>query len=182
MVHSYGDWLTSGVSNIRSVLGFSGILYPSKKLHLIVISGFEVERALQIIQELLPSKVTIGYSPVKDSVDPILADKNKKSALNIQKLIRETKESISDVDIVELSCIDPFLLNTQLEELLQSHHNSEEFNTIIAPLNTKISTIGAGLFALKHPEIQVCYAEVEQYNHDYASPSDQVIKFSISSY
>ncbi len=49
--YSVGDppdrkWLSKGIREVRSVLGFAGELLPSRRTHLIVLAGFEVERAL----------------------------------------------------------------------------------------------------------------------------------------
>src|ERR1035437_1337580 len=41
----YG-WLSRGISDIRSVLGFPGNIIPSRKNHLIVLPGYETERAI----------------------------------------------------------------------------------------------------------------------------------------
>ena len=46
-------------------------------------------------------------------------------------------------------------------------------NTVIAPLNTKISTIGADLAALENENIQLAYAKPNIYNVDgYSIPNE----------
>ena len=46
-------------------------------------------------------------------------------------------------------------------------------NTVIAPMNNKISTVGAALAALKNPNIQISYAQADIYNVvGYSMPND----------
>ena len=45
-------------------------------------------------------------------------------------------------------------------------------NVIVAPLNTKISTVAIGLLARLNPRWQVCYAPALVYNLHYATASD----------
>lgn len=42
--------------------------------------------------------------------------------------------------------------------------NHNKYNTIIAPMNNKISTIAAGLASIENTDIQLCYASVKLYN------------------
>ena len=49
-----------------------------------------------------------------------------------------------------------------------------EHNIVIAPMSTKLSTIGVGLAAFTRVEYQICYAEAAQYNYlHYSVPSDR---------
>ncbi|MDP2644327.1 MAG: hypothetical protein Q8P24_05265, partial [Desulfobacterales bacterium] len=39
----------------------------------------------------------------------------------------------------------------------------------VAPMNTKLSTVGAALASFENSEIQVCYAQADYYNyHGYS--------------
>jgi hypothetical protein len=47
-------------------------------------------------------------------------------------------------------------------------------------LNTKLSTVGVALAAIENPEIQICYAEPEEYNTDgYSKPGKEVTVISL---
>jgi len=60
----------------------------------------------------------------------------------------------------------------KIKEELNKYSN---VNRIIVPLNTKISTLAAGILALENPSIQVCYSEPEIYNFDgYSKEGDNV--------
>src|SRR5579859_6528425 len=63
--YSVGDpaprkWLSKGVDEVRSVLGYPGEMEPSRRLHLIVLAGFEHERIAELIRRFEPSKISLG--------------------------------------------------------------------------------------------------------------------------
>ena len=70
----------------------------------------------------------------------------------------------------EFSARDPLQV---VRELSSAIDGGTDANVIIAPLNTKLSTLGAGLYALGHPEIQICYAPVRRYIEANYSTSAQ---------
>jgi hypothetical protein len=53
-------WLSKGIRNLRSVLGYPGKLMPSRKTHLIVLVGFEADRTLKLIEAMEPTSLTLG--------------------------------------------------------------------------------------------------------------------------
>ena len=59
--------------------------------------------------------------------------------------------------------------------------NLLDTNIVIAPMNNKISTVGASLAAISNENIQLAYAKASLYNTDgYSSPSDNVYFFKIN--
>lgn len=176
---SYGDWLSKGVLEVRSVLGYSGVLYPSKKLHLVILSGFEEERVMSIIEQFEPNKITIGYGDGNAEVNEDLEEKNIGNFRSIKtNLLDRLGYNELDINEFDFSSTDPSLVKITLEEVLEN--NFSDYNIIISPLNTKISSLGVGLYALEHNEVQICYAEAEIYNYlDYANATDVVQVFSI---
>lgn len=176
---SYGDWLSKGVLEVRSILGYSGVLYPSRKLHLVILAGFEEERVVSIIEQFEPNKITIGYGDGNPIVNEELEEKNigyfKSIKMNLLDRLGYSESNVTEFDF---SSTDPALVKLALEEVLGN--DFENYNIIISPLNTKISSLGVGLYALEHNEVQICYAEAEIYNYpNYAIASDIVQVFSI---
>jgi hypothetical protein len=163
-------WLSKGIRDIRSVLGYSGELTPSKKNHLIILVGFEVERVLQLIESYEPAVVSLGISSADQSINADHFKINEKRYVNILNAYQNAKR-------FDFSAIDPDKTKEQLRkqiDLFPGH------NVIIATLNTKISTIGAGLLAIEDPTIQLCYATANQYNIEgYSLPDDEcyILKF-----
>ena len=164
-------WLTKGVLEIRSVLGFPGESRPTQSQHLIVLAGFELERAERIIDAYEPAMLSIGLGSALDSIGPNHHDVNKWFH---EKLIERYA-----------ACVKKFvfapddLVRTR-EAILSQSHAYTGFNTLVAPMNTKISTMGAALAAVDDPSIQICYAVPEQYNREgYSFPSDDAYIFDI---
>lgn len=151
-------WLTKGVREIRSVLGYSGLHLPSKKLLLIILNGFEEERTEQIIECFEPKKLIIGKPSKKDSINPelnkIACEKFEDIKLKYNNILFEEFDfSCTDVKITE-------------DILIQLVDKNEDYNIVISPLNNKISTVSVALVALKREFVQICYASANQYNID----------------
>lgn len=174
---SYGGWLSRGVVEIRSIIGFSGFILPSKKMHLIVFAGFEVDRIKHIIDACEPHKISIGVGGRDQSVSEALSVLNHE---NVKELYSDLILSNVEVDFFNFSCFDPLEMVTQLERVYQKV-DTLNYNIVMAPLNTKLSTIGVGLFALQHENIQICYAEAEEYNYNsYSDATDEIFIFNLN--
>jgi len=168
-------WLSKGVKQIRSVLGFPGELVPSKSLHLIIQVGFELERAQRIIENYEPAKLSLGFAPGIVSVTQELAQTNREFFDSLHRFVGETRSNNTTVDHFEFSCIDP--VETK-NSLLKQVDRNLDFNTILCPLNTKIATIGAALLVFERPSVQLCYAEASIYNSaNYSTPGPCITIF-----
>lgn len=168
-------WLSRGVRSIRSVLGFPGTMLPSKKLHLVVLAGFEVERAAEVIGRYEPSSISIGLGNRAQSVSDTHHDKNRLFFDRLTEFVREQDAYAQDIDHFEFSCVDPLVTKQQLLSHIESLKKAGDKNIVICPLNTKLSTVGVVLVALENPEIQICYAEPDEYNVEgYSKPGSEV--------
>lgn len=156
-------WLSRGVGQVRSVLGYPGKMRPSRKLHLIVLTGFEVERVSELIRRYEPSVISLGYA---DSPEPHAAlhqPSNSASLAQLRAIHGPAMEFSFD-------CYDPG--KTKLA-ILDRAKATPEHNIVVAPLSTKLSTIGAALAASESEDIQICYAQALIYNHqNYSVPGD----------
>lgn len=156
-------WLARGVGTVRSVLGYSGVPDPSKKTHLVILTGFETERSMKLIDIYEPAKVSLGIGRETTAVSK---EHQKVNELNFNQL-PVTREQ---VEPFTFSCTNPIQVRIDLGHQVDSN---DDYNVVIAALNTKLSTIGVGLFAMEHPEIQLCYATANSYNiKHYSSPAD----------
>jgi len=163
-------WLTKGVGEIRSVLGYSGQIIPTQKTHLIVLVGFETERAERIIAAYEPNELSLGYGSLLESISPPLHDLNRK----FHKKLREKYRKVSEFTF---SCEDAFAAKAAV---LKQANARPDFNVFIAPMNTKISTVGVALAAFDNQAIQLCYASAERYNFEaYSTPSDDCYFFDL---
>jgi len=162
-----GDWLSNNVREVRSVVGFPGEVSNAKKTHLMLLVGIEHHRALAIIQAYEPYSISLGMVPKDKSVNEEIYERNRQLT---DWLIRHFDQVRR---VFDFPATDPSELKKILE-MLTSELN--EFNVVIAPLNSKLSTLAVGAFAIEHPQIQLCYAEVDVYNAgDYSQPSEDIV-------
>jgi len=173
--YSIGDseektWLTHGVREVRSILGYPGRLLPSRQTHLIVLVGYEDERANELISSIEPSVLSLGLG----SIDPIRPELATTNRLFYQKIASVFGQIVRRF---EFSPSDHLVTRDAIGEQVQQHRS---YNTIVAPMNTKISTIGCGLVGLDNPDLQLCYAQPEIYNERYAEPEDDYYSFELS--
>ena len=174
--YSVGDssenkWLSKGNREIRSVLGYPGILVPSKQNHLIVLLGFEDERALSLIQEFEPSRISLG---IGDGTEWATSSHQQTNVARLQRL----KSILGPVAEFTFNGYDARATKTRIQEVISS---ATDYNTIIAPMNTKISTLGAAVVALENESIQICYARANIYNtKGYSTPGDHFFHLSLA--
>lgn len=168
-------WLSRGVSQVRSVLGYPGSFVPSKRLYLIVLAGFEHERAAAVIEQFEPARLTLMCGDPKNSVSASHYETNKRFFDELSKFVERTKQTQLAVDALHFSCIDPFSVRDLILDLAGKH---DDYNIVICPMNTKISTIGVGLAALQNERIQIAYARAIEYNETgYSTPSTMATVF-----
>jgi hypothetical protein len=163
--YSIGDpehekWLSKGVGEIRSVLGFPGRVYPSRPLHLLVLVGLEYQRTIDIIGRYEPSEISLGYGTSSIS----LRGFSKVNAI----YGNATRFTFQPLDVC-----------ASLESIVDEVGRVTDHNIILAPMNTKLSTIAAALAACENGDIQICYAKAIVYNYrHYSIPGDEVFVVS----
>ncbi|WP_174801459.1 hypothetical protein [Martelella limonii] len=161
-------WLSRGIKDVRSVLGYPGKLLPSRRNRLLVLVGFEVNRASSLINVYEPASLQLGYG-----TDGLNKDHHKINRQKFERLLG----SYPRADQFEFSPADAYNVR---DLILQDAESYSEFNLIVAPMNSKISTIGAALAVRERPEIQLCYAPATIYNFENYSVSDnRCISFRI---
>jgi hypothetical protein len=169
--YSIGDrienkWLSRGVESVRTVLGFPGDTSPSRKNHLIVLVGYEAKRALNLINSLEPHSLELGFGKSGSET----AEKNAEANQHFLNLIEQMSISYCPVEHFEIYCNDPMRTKNAILEKIEP---VKDQNIIIAPMNNKITTMGAALAALARPEIQICYAQPIEYNYqNYSKPGN----------
>ena len=178
--YSVGDpkerkWLSKGCRDVRSIIGFPGQLVPGRPTCLIVLVGFEHERATRMIAEMEPELLLLGKGLPSDEHS---TDESHRAPTDyFHKLVEDMASSRGEVDFFEFSLID---VEETVKSLLIQIKETAKYNHIIVPLNTKLSTIAVALTALINPKIQVCYAEPETYNLvSYSEPDNKVTIFDI---
>ena len=161
-------WLSKGNREIRSILGYPGSCIPSKGNHLVVLLGFEDERALSLIHEFEPSLISVG-----------IGDENQWASREHQQTNLHHLNRLKSL----LGPFDEFMFNGyNARDTKDAIHNlisiSQNHNIILAPMNTKISTIGAAAVAIENTSVQICYAQADFYNIEhYSTPGNHFFHF-----
>ena len=159
-------WLSYGVREVRTVLGYPGEIVPSKESHLIILVGYEHERASELIRAFEPDVLSLGHGKSGTQT----AVQHHQTNQHFFGLVRQAVATHPGVNTFEFSCNDPIATKLSILEQIARYPGR---NHIIAPMNTKLSTIGAGLVAIEDSKIQICYAEPLQYNYrNYSSPGE----------
>lgn len=167
-------WLSKGCKEVRSVLGYPGLLIPKKQSCLIILVGFEHERASGLIDKVDPDHLFIGCGITKSAY--VTSEMHIGPMKEFEAMHKSLLASRTNVSTFEFSAKD---IVSTLDSIKRIVEQTKEYNHIVVPMNTKISTLAVGMAALNDPSIQLCYAEPETYNFDnYSSPGDSVLWYS----
>ena len=164
-------WLSKGIREVRSVLGYPGDFLPSRRTHLIILVGFEDERAISLIRECEPALISLGLG------DNAEAGTGPHQSTNEHRFAR-LKSSLDSASDFVFKGYDAEATRKILTKRVSA---APDLNTIIAPMNTKISTLAAAALALENESIQICYAQASIYNYSrYSSPDDNFYLFRLA--
>jgi hypothetical protein len=159
-------WLSKGITDIRSVLGYPGDSRPSRKSHLIVLVGYEGERAERLLDEYQPHVISLGFGKKGTATAP---QHERVNRWTFDQLARK----VSRYNVFEFSCVDVTAVENAISVQVSRFPNC---NVVIAPMNTKLSTVGVAGAAFRNNEIQICYAGASQYNIEgYSRPGNTCI-------
>lgn len=146
---------------------------PSRKTHLILIVGYEHERAAGIIEAIEPNSIALGYGRSGSAT----TEKDKDANELYLHLVEQMATSFADVNCFEIPCDDPEGTRDEIQSQIKKAGDS---NILLAPMNNKLSTIGAVWAALHDENVQMCYAQTLRYNYsDYSSPGSHCYMFDL---
>ncbi len=167
-------WLSRGIREVRSVLGYAGDIKPSQKTVLIMMAGYECERAWRLIDSISPEELIITYNNDSGATDQKHGDASKLHA----DLLKDLAAYYQNPKSFIISSNNPFETERGLQGVIDSIEKDK--NIIIAPMNNKLSTVGAALVAFKRPDIQLCYAPAVVYNtSSYSVGGNKCFLFSL---
>ncbi len=176
--YSIGDdmrhkWLSRGVGEVRSILGFPGNIIPSRKTHLILIVGYEHERAVGIIETIEPHSIALGYGLSENAT----TENNRDANEHYMHLVEQMATSYADVNSFEVLCNNPHETRDKIQIQI---NKAEGMNILIAPMNNKLTTIGSTWAAFNNENIQMCYIRALRYNYlKYSRPGSQCYIFDL---
>ena len=152
-------WLSKGVHEIRSVIGFPGEFSGERASHLVALAGHEKERLMEIVKYIEPRRLTIGGGQEGSSTAKGAGEysRNVVDGLRSQMPLPD----VGDVAFKADSVHDVYRTLVELDIACDRE------NVWIAAMNTKLAFVGAALFALRERRVRMMYAVPSRYNPRY---------------
>ena len=165
---THSKWISRGIREVRSVIGYPGSWSPGEPTTLLALPGFDTERMRRLVEDVEPDRLIVGIACPTGNRYPWSAEKNR---LIAQKLLSTRDGHTFDYPALNpLAAIDAVV--AQARDL--------SGNVLLAPLNSKISSVAIAALARRRSDWQVCYAPALVYNPDYATPSDAFVTCSLA--
>lgn len=159
-IYHKNESLTWGVKDITILPHFGGSRLDKKKNILVLLLGYEDDRAYGIWEFIDPFKT------VAIITDPPTYLDAEKPAKKFNESILDHPETVKD----KVSAMDPLETKNKLSELY-NNKEYEDLSFIIAPLGTKMQVVGVYLFFEEEiefnigvPRAQIVYAYPAKYN------------------
>ena len=128
---------------------------------------------MHLAAELEPSVLSLG---TPDPEKGHAAEHDEKMQIRKKRWL-----SHQGAEVTEFS-FDGYSIEKCIESIRLAVGEEMSMNTILAPMNTKVSTLAAGIYALGNPSVQITYAQADVYNHArYSRPAEEVYVFDLSS-
>ena len=165
-------WLSRGAASVRSIVGYPGAFRSERPCHLVVFAGHEQDRVLQLVEYVEPRRLTISGESERSSTVP---GAREMSLDVVEKLKRKIQvPTFGDIAFSSSSIDEVYrsLTNARLDE-------SDE-NVALAAMNTKLSFVGAALFALSNRAIRMMYTVPREYNPLYCEGMGVPSQFDIT--
>jgi len=160
-------WLSKGIKDIRNIIGYPGFHDRMRTNHLIILFGFEFERTVSLIEKFEYDILSLGFCDEQTAIASGHFKINRDRHLKLLDKYQNSNQFI-------FSLTNPLKTKDEiLEHITKFDLNGA--NTVIAPMNNKISTIGVGLSAFQNPNIQLVYAKPLIYNtSNYSIPNNKI--------
>jgi len=165
-------WLSRGVASVRSIVGYPGVFHSEQPCHLVVFAGHELERVLQLVEYVEPRRLTISGELEQSSTVPGAREISLSVAEELKRKMQvpeigDIGFSSSSIDEVYASLVDARL-------------GESGENVALAAMNTKLSFVGAALFALSNRAMRMMYAVPKEYNPLYCEGVGAASQFDIT--
>lgn len=154
------DGQSFGLKRTKVVPTFTAPLRPREELVLIVLLGYEGDRAVSLWQRMQPHRTiaAIGRPPYRPEWEG-----------DCERINAPLLATLEQKDIFNLDPRNPWSVYSFLVETLVKRSGHLE-NFFIAPLGTKPETVGVYLFARQYPDVAtVVYAAPVNPKHQYVA-------------
>lgn len=144
---------TRGTILAEEIPGFSGTRDMTKKDALIILLGFEGDRAFEILNETSPN-LTIPINGF-----PAYRPEYKDKSIVENKSLLEEEDIFKNLRFAPAN--DPFETKNTIKKIYLEFYN--DYNLSIAPIGTKPMALGSCLFALEHEDCRLIYPYPREY-------------------
>ena len=156
------EWLSRDPGKPRLVFKLGGEIRIGLPTTLLVLSGFDIDRVLQMKNTFEPEKTLIGLQT---------GDQFGNDVFNILRhreifLKNETGAEKDEVELFFLDALSPDHGLEVIQKELWPH--LEKSNIIMTSLGPKLSSIALFRAHMEHPELALAYAPSRQYNLYYS--------------
>jgi hypothetical protein len=141
--------------DVQEVPDLAGRIFPNHPVLLIAFLAFKRSRLSCILNQYeTNARILIKSVPVRKDL------KWRERALDIINfdLIDENRETI-----VRLPTLDWVATYNSLRDLYIRNHTGYKFNVLLAPLGSKMQTVGAWYFAVNHSDVKVITSTPRRY-------------------
>lgn len=144
--------ISKGAAGFSNIPFFDGRFLIEKRKLLILLIGYEVDRALLLWRELEPSRVILaeGVEPTAEN----FYEKNKRAVEKIRKF--------GHSEIMQICANDPHKAKDQLSKIFKE--DMENYNIFVSPLNTKLQAVGLYLAWENNPDVQIVIAFPDKFS------------------
>lgn len=150
------DWLSRDPGTPRFVYKLSGVCKLGLPTTLVILSGFDVERAKQLVRFYEPEALIIGLQ-VGSQYENLKRNRSKH------------KDGFSRNKEIKWFDVDGFFLEKSMDALETCIGEIvNKSNVILTSLGPKISSLAILKYHLKHPQTSIAYAPSNEFNKDYS--------------
>jgi len=155
---------------VNTVPFFGGKQSNDKNKLLILMVGFEYDRAVHLWEKLEPSKtlLIVGDEPTEEK----FLNRNLEIVDKIKNRI-----DVEDADIRRFSARDPLKARDDIENVIREFSN--DYNIIVSPMNTKIQTLGLYLAWENYPDVQIVYSRPDCFSDWLSKGIQRTVSFII---
>jgi len=151
-----GDWITRDTDTPRLVYQHSGVSALGKETALLLLTGFDLGRALQLIQFFEPKVISVGLQ-AGTQFD------------NHTRNVEPTQRELTRIPNTEFFELDSFAPDRGYSVLSQTVGNlCAEYNLVAASLGPKPAAMSLYRTHRVHPEMALAYAPSRQFNFQYS--------------
>ncbi len=149
--------LTRGIEQITTIPHFYGHPSMDRQNLLVLLLGFEPDRALSIWKQHNPARTVA-----------LITNPPRKGSPDYLKYARQNNEELlgkPGVEVRDIPADDPGGVRDVLAALYEE--TKDDYNLVIGPFGTKPQVVGVYLFHREHPAAQVIYSFPAAYTRSY---------------